>query len=205
MFQQNLKIMEAYPIVSFRDIIDIFHAMLFWKKSPQEPDREVYLQKGTFGFAFKIMVELDILPHHRVLAIRESKVRAKEFLKRVHVLQQWDNTPLFTVADKPGKMFVLRVTNREMTQGRNVPEPGELFSRTVISLTQRGVAVADVAVRAVSHLITEKTFLAKSAEIKEKMAVLHPSAKIAISKKYKQNLDEKIWGPVARDDEELKD
>lgn len=193
--------METYPIVSFQNIIDIFHAMLFWKFQQKQGNTN-RLQKGTFSLAFTVMVELGILPERRVQNIQQSKDRAKEFLKRALVLPQTDQRKFSDVPDQLGKMFILRVTSQEMVLGRNAPEPGELFSRTPIFLTPRGVAVADIAVQAVPHLITEEVFLRKSAEIRARIDALHSSAKAKIAERYKQKLDEKIWGVKKNDDEE---
>lgn len=193
--------MNAYPIVTFQNIIDMFHAMLFWKFR-QKQGNTGSLQKGTFSSAFAVMVELGILPERRVQNIQQSKDRAKEFLKRAHAFQQWDEATLSEVPNNPKILFALRITNREMTQGRNSPESMELFSRTQIFLTPRGVAVADIAVSAISHLITEKAFLQKSAEMRERLNALPSSAKTKIAKRYKQKLDEKIWGARSADDED---
>lgn len=193
--------MDAYPIVTFQNIVDIFHAILFWKFQ-QNQGNTSSLQKGAFSSAFAVMVELGILPERRVQNIQQSKDRAKEFLKRAHVLPQTDQRRFSDIPDKPGKIFVLRVTSQEMVQGQNAPEPGELFSGTPIFLTRRGVAVADIAVQTVSHLITEEVFLQKSAERRERLNALHSLAKAKISKRYKQRLDEKIWGARRTNDEE---
>lgn len=192
--------MQPYPIVSFQNITDIFHSILFWKFQ-QKPENTRRLQKGSWSFAFRVMFELRIIPKERVVKIQQSKERAKEFLKRTHIIQQWDGNGFYEIPSNPRILFALRITEKEMVLGRNTPEPRELFTRTPVFLTRRGVVVADIAIKAVSHLITEEAFLAKSTEITDRFYGLSSLAGASLAKKYHSELNKKIWGEK-KDDED---
>lgn len=188
----------TYSVVSYKNIVDLFHAVLFWRyeqKSKQGVQPNYWFL--TFDTLWNLLDIGKILPEKRIKVLRGNKELCKMFLKRTAVVEQYDERHwdvLFT--DAGFKHFCIRKSNRELTRGNTVNHL-ELCSRARIYITRFGVREAPSVVESIAHLLDHNQFSAlwdayTATEINE--TVLG-----SLMKAKNHRLDSEIWGVQPRE------
>lgn len=183
----------TYPIVSYTDIIDLFHSILFWRHKQQVASGIGYHHRYTsFNPMWAILEMNNILPKQRIARLRGNQKFCKLFLQHTLVIEEWDERDWQTILERGGiQPFCVRKGNRELVAG-NVVNYLELCTRTRIYITRLGVRMAPAAVERIAHLLSHEQFLAAweryTAPPKNKASFLK------MIKMRNAKLNEEIWG-----------
>ena len=194
----------TYPIVSYADIINLFHAILFWRYE-QKIERGVHQRFWfiTFNTVWDMLSMNKTLPEKRIERLRGSRELCAPFLKKTLVVEQCDNRKWDIILESGTfKCFCIRKGNRELTHGNTINRL-ELCSRTRVFITPFGIRIAPGTVESISRLLTRESFL----QLWETYTVPSRNDKQALGALVKvrnQELDEEIWGDKPKAEVERK-
>jgi|GEM_PF-1230546 len=195
----NKKSQYQYPIVSHSEIIDLFHAILFWRfhqKAQRHVSKRFYYL--TFDTFFKIIDMARILHKRRAKKIRGNKDLCKKFLKDTYVIEFYDSNPWEKILNSAGfNRFALRKSDREMVNGNSV-NPLELTSRTRIFITSYGIRSGPLSVKKIKHLLTFKAFDSIWTRFTSSFSDRNLAVLGSVMRERNAVLDEEIWGTVPK-------
>lgn len=183
-----------YPIVSYADIIDLFHSILFWRY-----EQKVASGIGpqfwftSFDLVWTILDMNQILPKSRIKRLRGKRELCAPFLKKTLVVEQYDGRDWQTIIENAGfKCFCLKRGNRELVKGNSV-NYFELCSRTKVFITSFGIRTAPDVAQRVAHQLNREQFLSSweryTLPFSDKGGVVGMLAKAR-----NVELDVQIWG-----------
>ena len=178
-----------YPIVSKEEVIDLFHAISFWRcLSKKERGINPCHWYTTFDLASKIMGRLHIAPERRFDVLRDNRDFFKCLIKRTLVVPTTDIREWATILEaERQRHFAVRISDRELINGNRL-DPRDLFALRKIFITARGMAAGHIVERAVARLITRGAYEKAWAEM---TAHLIPGAAFAARNlRYAKWLDE---------------
>lgn len=190
----------TYPVVSYPDIINLFHAILFWRYE-EKSARGIHPRFWftTFTAVWDILDMGHILPPTRIERLHGKKELCSLFLKRTLIVEQWDDRDWdIILADGAFKHFCIRKGNRELTSGNTVNNL-ELCTRTRVFVTPFGIREAPLSVESVSRMLTHESFLS----LWERYTAPHrenPAPLGTLVRERNKELDEEIWGKRAAED-----
>ena len=186
-----------YPIVSYVDIIDLFHSILFWRyeqKAASSIGPQFWFT--SFDLVWTILDMNRILPKSRVKRLRGKRELCAPFLKKTLVVEQYDGRDWRTIMDNAGfRCFCLRKSNRELVSGNSVNHL-ELCSRRKVFITSFGIRTAPDVTQRVTNLLNREQFLSSweryTLPFRDKKGVVGMLAKARNTE-----LDAEIWGEKA--------
>lgn len=148
-----------YPVVSQNEVIDLFHAVLFWRYlEKQKKGINPCFWYTTFSLVEKVLTMANVLHERRIATLQGNRDFFKAFLAKTAVVQQTDNRDwesiLNGIKDRP---FAVKISPREQVNGNRV-DPKELFSLKKIFITARGIAAGQVVERVVAKFLTHTAY-----------------------------------------------
>lgn len=149
----------TYPVVSQKEVIDLFHAILYWRWMGKN-------NKGlnpcywyiTFDFVSKVLVELNILPERRIDTLRSNRDFTRLFLAKTAVIEQTDSREWVVILGEEKKCpFLVKISEPELVNGNRINQR-DLFASRRIFITARGIATGPIAEKAVEKLLARDSF-----------------------------------------------
>ncbi len=150
----------TYPVVTYPQIVNLFHAILFFRYEQKlQENIEPRFWFTTFNTVWSLLAMNCVLPEERIKNLRGNRQLCRLFLKDTHVVAQWDNREWDVILNDAGlHRFCVRIGNRELTAGSTVNYL-ELCNRTPIFITRFGIKTASLTVRKITPLLTREQFL----------------------------------------------
>lgn len=184
----------TYPIVSYADIIDLLHSILFWKYEEKVEQRiATHFWFVRFDTVWALLVMCNVLPEARIAKLRGHRELCKLLLKKTLVTEAYDTRDIKTVFLQGGLMpFCVRKNNRELTSGNTV-NLLELCTRRSIYITRLGIRQAPFAIERIARLLNKKQYL----EAWERYIAPFVDNKPALIQRVRSHhaaLDTEIWG-----------
>jgi len=198
-----MKSSFQYPIVSHKDIINLFHAILFWryeeKVAASIHPRFWFL---TFGTVWNLLDMGQILPSSRITRLQGKREFCKLFLKKILVVEHYDDRDWKIILEGGAfRPFCIRKGSRELVRGNSVNFL-ELCTRTRVFITPFGIRQGPSSVEEVSSLLPREKF----SSLWERYTKPYQQDKSTLSvlmKVRNKALNERIWGEKKASDDEI--